>query len=311
MTSHTRRVAAAATAAIVLAGALVTIEAVTRVPSADGQFWDVQDTSAWAQDSGGIATGGDANPFNGFGYLKLQVARPAGPPLVSNQYLKGFGLAYDGVDRFDSITPILSEGIVVARAIRARKDQDYLRYVDTFTNSTSEPRVVRVAWGGAAGAFEDGGRVAVAETSSGDRLIDASDRFVTVMQNARGVANPAQGPSGHGPSSHVLGNKAGVRTGVGDMYSDPFTDRWPGFDPAHIGYVYYAAARTRPDRRARHVRGEGTERGLRSAWRIPGDGEGRPCERRHRLRRRRQEDPGAGLGDREGHRHCQAPRGRP
>jgi peptidoglycan/LPS O-acetylase OafA/YrhL len=43
--------------------------AVTRLASADGQFWDVQDTSPWSQDSGGIATGGRANPFNGFGYL--------------------------------------------------------------------------------------------------------------------------------------------------------------------------------------------------------------------------------------------------
>src|SRR5689334_14025718 len=34
--------------------------AVTRVPSGDGQYWDIQDTSAWSQDSGGIATGGKA-----------------------------------------------------------------------------------------------------------------------------------------------------------------------------------------------------------------------------------------------------------
>ena len=29
----------------------------TNVPSSDGQSWDIQDTSPWAQDSGGIATG--------------------------------------------------------------------------------------------------------------------------------------------------------------------------------------------------------------------------------------------------------------
>ncbi len=57
--------------------------AVTRVPSADGQFWDIQDTSPWAQDSGGIATGGRANPFNGFGYLKLQVRRADNSLLVA------------------------------------------------------------------------------------------------------------------------------------------------------------------------------------------------------------------------------------
>jgi hypothetical protein len=46
-------------------------------------------------------------------------------------------------------------------------------------------------------------------------------------------------PSGHGPSAHVLGSHAaGLLTAVGDMYANPFTSRWPGYDPAHIGYVF-------------------------------------------------------------------------
>ena len=110
-----------------------TSRAVTQLPSADGQFWDIQDTSPWAQDSGGIATGGRANPFNGFGYLKLQVERTGGAPSTRNLYLRGFGLTHDGGERFDSITPILHDGIVVSRAIYAPKDTDYLRYFDTFS----------------------------------------------------------------------------------------------------------------------------------------------------------------------------------
>ena len=166
------------------------VGAVTPVPSADGQFWDIQDTSSWAQDSGGIATGGRSNPFNGFGYLKLQVRLAGGTRLLRNQYLKGFGLAHDGAGRFDSITPVLREGIVVARAISAPKDTTYLRYFDTFTNTTDVDRIAEVAWGGASGAFDHGGRVTVATTSSGDRRIDLTDGFVTVMQNARGVPDP-------------------------------------------------------------------------------------------------------------------------
>ncbi|HEX4412897.1 MAG TPA: amidase family protein, partial [Lacipirellulaceae bacterium] len=216
-----------------------TANAVTPLPSADGQFWDIQDTSAWAQDSGGIATGGRSNPFNGFGYLKLQVRRPDGDLLSRNLYLHGFGLAFDGGERFDSITPVFVDGIVVARSIFAPKDTNYLRYFDTFTNTTDEERVVEVAWGGAAGAYEDGGKMTVATTSSGHRQIDLSDSFVTVMQNAKNVDDPMAGPSGHGPSAHVLGSKtAGVFTSVGNMYGDPFTEKWPGFDPAHIGYVF-------------------------------------------------------------------------
>lgn len=218
--------------------AITQLDAVTRVPSGDGQFWDIQDTSPWAQDSGGIATGGRSNPFNGFGYLKLQVKRANDSVVLRNQYLRGFGLHHDGAGRFDSTTPILTEGILVARGLTTTKDSAYLRYLDTFMNTADEERIVQIAWGGAAGAYDDGGRVAVAVTSSGDRRIDRSDVFVTMMQNARSVTDPSQGPSGHGPSAHVLGTKAGVLTSFGNMYGDPFVDAWPGFDPAHVGYVF-------------------------------------------------------------------------
>jgi Asp-tRNA(Asn)/Glu-tRNA(Gln) amidotransferase A subunit family amidase len=224
---------------ITVAATYSNANAITQVPSAEGQYWDIQDTSAWAQDSGGIATGGRSNPFNGFGYLKLQVRRADNSLLSRNQYLHGFGLGFDGSERFDSITPLLVDGIVVAREIFAPKDTTYLRYFDSFTNASDEERTVEVAWGGAAGAYEDGGKLAVATTANGDGQIDLTDGFITVMQNARKVADPMTGPSGHGPSAHVLGTKtAGVLTAVGDMYSNPFVDKWPGFDPAHIGYVF-------------------------------------------------------------------------
>ncbi|MEO7158320.1 MAG: amidase family protein, partial [Vicinamibacterales bacterium] len=232
------RILKAGLIALGAASTIVHLAAVTRVPSADGQFWDIQDTSVWAQDSGGIATGGRANPFNGFGYLKLQVRRADHVLVAANQYLRGFGLHHDDHGRFDSTTPVLTEAVLVSRGVTTSEDTQYLRYFDTFTNTSTEPRTIQVAWGGAAGAFDDGGQVAVASTANGDRRIDLSDGFVTVMQNARKVANPLQGPSGHGPSAHVLGSRSGVLTSVGDMYGDPFTDTWPGFDPAHIGYVY-------------------------------------------------------------------------
>src|SRR5205809_6228224 len=117
-----RRLPLAACVAAVIAAATFRTEAVTRLPSADGQFWDIQDTSTWSQDSGGIATGGRANPFNGFGYLKLEVRSAAGAPMVRNLYLRGFGLAHDGAERFDSITPVQAGGIVISRALFAPRD---------------------------------------------------------------------------------------------------------------------------------------------------------------------------------------------
>jgi amidase len=235
-------------AAITAAVAIAQLDAVTRVPSADGQFWDIQDTSPWSQDSGGIATGGRSNPFNGFGYLKIQVRRADNTLLVRNHYLRGFGLHHDGSGRFDSITPVFIDGLLVDRNITTRPHTDYLRYVDTFSNTSDQERIVRVAWGGAVGAYDDGGRASVATTSDGDREIDLTDAFVTMMQNTSGVAAPSSGPSGHGPSAHVVGDQKGVVTGVGDMYADPFENKWPGFDPAHVGYVF--TLRLRPGQSA-------------------------------------------------------------
>ena len=39
----------------------------------------------------------------------------------------------------------------------------------------------------------------------------------------------------------MLGSARGVLRSIGNMYADPFTDRWPGYDPAHIGYVFRIA----------------------------------------------------------------------
>src|SRR5205814_6742551 len=115
---------AALCAAAVAALATLRIDAVTRLGSADGEFWDIQDTSPWGQDSGGIATGGRAMPFNGFGYLKLQVRRSDNSLLVRNHYLTGFGLSSDGAGRFDSIRPALRADVVVSRALYAPADAD-------------------------------------------------------------------------------------------------------------------------------------------------------------------------------------------
>src|SRR6185437_14532314 len=103
---------------------------------------------------------------NGFGYLKVQVRR-GDAVLVRNHYLTGFGLSPDGASRFDSIRPALVAGIVVSRAIYAPPDADYLRYFDSFTNASGDDRGVDVAWGGAVGAYDEGGLAAVATTSSG------------------------------------------------------------------------------------------------------------------------------------------------
>ena len=98
----------------------------------------------------------------------------------------GFGLAHDGAERFDSITPVLHGDIVVARAIFAPKDTDYLRYFDSFTNTATEDRDRR----GRLGRRRRRVRGRRPGRGGGDverrsRASISTDTFVTVMQNAQ------------------------------------------------------------------------------------------------------------------------------
>ena len=191
-------------------------------------------------------------PFNGFGYLKLQVRR-AGPRRRRTATSTSPASAWRTTAASASTRSrrCSQDGIVVSRAIyraEGRQLPALLRHV----HQHDDRRPDRARSRGAA-------RPARSRTAARWRwrrrraAIGAStraDSFVTVMQNARGVADPMRGPSGHGPSAHVLGSKtAGLLTGVGDMYADPFADRWPGFDPAHIGYVFTLTACSRARRR--------------------------------------------------------------
>ena len=136
-----RRLALVAIGAVL---ALAPAAAVTPLPSADGQFWDIQDTSPWAQDSGGIATGGRANPFNGFGYLKLQVRRADDALLGRNQYLQRLRPRITTAAGASTRSRrCCTEGIVVARAIYApRRTPATCATSTAFTNSTDEDRTV-------------------------------------------------------------------------------------------------------------------------------------------------------------------------
>ena len=109
--------------------ALASLSAVTSLPSADGQFWDIQDTSPWAQASGGIATGGRANPFNGFGYLKLQVRHSAGaaPSRVMSRMRKSAGSRFGNTKRVTvaaTIRPVIEYRPSCARPGNPEKSSD-------------------------------------------------------------------------------------------------------------------------------------------------------------------------------------------
>ena len=268
--------------------AIVQTGAVTRVPSADGQFWDIQDTSPWAQDSGGIATGGRANPFNGFGYLKLQVRRADNSLLARNQYLRGFGLHHDGAGRFDSI-----DAGADRRHSRGARCHD--------VEGHSVPPLLRRIHQRVGGRADRSGRV----RRRGRRL----RRWRTGRDRGNVERRSPHRSDGRLRDRHAereqepriprsalratvrrrtwSGRSPGVLTSIGDMYGDPFVDAYPGFDPAHIALRLYDSPSSWRNARARHLRREGVERGLRSSRRLSDSVQGCARDRRSRLCRGR------------------------
>ncbi len=208
--------------------------------ASNGEAWDVQRGENGDRDSGAIASGGASYPFDGFGYLKLRIPDTSDAMLAHGRYLEGFGLVPDGDRRFDSLTPLYLGGVVASRALYAPDDEDYLRYVDSFTNTLGSAITLEVVYGGAIGAYADGGYPAIAATSDGDRKLEIGDNYVVFMQNLLDTPDPAEGPSGYGPSAHVFSNgNGGSLVGFSAIDTKPFDARFP--DPAapqSIGFLH-------------------------------------------------------------------------
>ena len=86
-----------------------TLQAFNYVIDSNGTYWGIQDDYSPRVDTGSIratqiAPGGQNGTFstsiNGFGGIKVLVqASPA--PYLNGELMRGFGLTFDGVNRFD------------------------------------------------------------------------------------------------------------------------------------------------------------------------------------------------------------------
>lgn len=127
----------------------------TTVTSANGNPWDVDPYSGEIWDGGYDA-------FDDFGFLSMRVLDGQGN-ILDTATLGGFNLIYS--DRYwTSSANAALAGVITTRSLFAPADQNYLRYYDSFTNSTGAPLTVQVFLGGDLGS--DSG-TQLAFTSSG------------------------------------------------------------------------------------------------------------------------------------------------
>jgi len=199
------------------------------VIDANGTYWGIQDDDSPRVDTGSIratqvapagSTGAYSTAINGYGGIRVRV-QTAPEPYLNGELMRGFGLHFDGVNRFRSTQSLDMGGVTISRAVYVNTNANWGRWLDTFTNPTKSPITIQVAFGGQSGQGTTGPNTTeIVATSSGDTTVTAADAWVE-------YATPLQ-PSPNltgGPQVTVLGTPApfaGAMTFAGSWLYDTF-----------------------------------------------------------------------------------------
>ncbi len=157
--------------------------AVNSVVSANGTTWQIHDASAPGVDTGSIRTASSAR-IEGFGNIVVRVSTTPEPRL-NGEMMRGFGMRFDGLDRFRTTRSVELGGVSMTRSLRIDRAGNWGRFLDSFTNTSGEPVDVEVSFGGALGYDSGTNQSMVVNTSSGDTSIEPDDSWsVTGYANA-------------------------------------------------------------------------------------------------------------------------------
>ena len=210
-----------------------TLLAFNYVVDANGTYWGIQDAASPRVDTGSIratqiAPGGNNVAFstqiNGFGGIKVLVEATR-PPRFNGELMRGFGLTFDGVDRFATTSSVGLGGVTISRAVFINRGANYGRWIDSFTNTSDRTVTIKVAFGGQSGIGTAAVSTAVVNTSSGDTVVTAADSWVEVATPLAGATLVG------GPQIAVIGTPStpaepfsGAMTFAGNWLLDSFND---------------------------------------------------------------------------------------
>jgi amidase len=229
------------------------VSAFNYVVDANGTYWGIQDAASPSVDTGSIRatqiapagqSGAYSTAINGFGGIKVFVQHK--PSLRFNgELMRGFGLRFDGVDRFDTTQSVDLGGVTISRAVYVNRSANWGRWLDSFTNTTEKPITIKVAFGGQSGVGIGASGVnndpsTLVKTSSGDALVTPADAWVEVATPLAGTT-----PVG-GPQVTVIGTPttstspfSGAMTFAGNWLFDTFNNPlvYSGHEGNFQGYV--------------------------------------------------------------------------
>jgi amidase len=230
------------------------VSAFNYVVDANGTYWGIQDAASPRVDTGSIratqvAPAGQLGAFstaiNGFGGIKVFVQSKQAPRF-NGELMRGFGLRFDGVDRFTTTQSVGLGGVTISRSVYVNRSANWGRWLDSFTNTMDKPLTIQVAFGGQSGigigASGAGNQTStLVNTSSGDALVTAADSWVEVA-TPLAVDNTPVG----GPQVTVLGTPttpaspfSGAMTFAGNWLFDTFNNplAYTGHERNFQGYV--------------------------------------------------------------------------
>ena len=201
------------------------------VADSNGTWWGIQDAAPPRVDTGSIRATqvgpgqapGFSTSINGFGGIKVFVeTTPA--PHFNGELMRGYGLTFDGVNRFATTQSIDLAGVTISRSVYINNSANWGRWLDTFTNTTKSPITIKAAFGGQSGIGNAGGNSSsLVNTSSGDALVTAADAWVEVATPLAGATLVG------GPQVTVIGTPtspaapfSGAMTFAGNWLFDTF-----------------------------------------------------------------------------------------
>jgi amidase len=203
------------------------------VADANGTWWGIQDAAPPRVDTGSIRATqvgpgqapGYSTSINGFGGVKVLV-QTTPPPRFNGELMRGYGLTFDGVNRFTTTQSIDLGGVTISRSVYINDNENWGRWLDSFTNTTESPITIKVAFGGQSGIGSAGGNSsAIVNTSSGDAVVTVADAWVEVATPLAGTTLVG------GPQVTVIGTPSsaaapfsGAMTFAGNWLFDTFNN---------------------------------------------------------------------------------------
>jgi amidase len=165
-----------------------------------------------------------ASSINGFGGIRVLVDT-ASAPGFNGEVMRGYGLTFDGVNRFTTTQSIDLGGVTISRSVYINNSANWGRWLDSFTNTTKSPVTIKAAFGGHRASAAPAATRVPSSTPSGDAIVTAADSWVEAATPLAGTTLVG------GPQVTVIGTPTvpampfdGAMTFAGNWRVNPFSN---------------------------------------------------------------------------------------